>query len=336
VGKEQYISLIAKQLSNELNSAELRELNHWLSGNSESQDALADFKDIWSSVSSYKAAATFDSSAAFAKFSQKYDISSDSKEVQTVDTQSTTTSSSLGASRILFIVLTAMALLLGGWFLSKNAAPSFTNEGMASLPIQLTKNASATLKPNSTLSFDKDKNQVNGLKGGAYFDLENLTKENALVLNLAHAQLEANNATLNIDNYKGEDLITSVEKGNVQIDIKDSKIDLKAGQSLIVNKNNGDHKITKAKVNDFLWEKGSIAFDNTPLDEAFALVEKFYGVEVIVSDNSKTSNAHITATILKDKSLNECLELIATITPMKITRSGKDGKVIHITDIQAK
>ena len=335
MGKEQYISLIAKQLSNELNSSELRELNIWLSGNSDSQDALADFKDIWSSVSTYKATASFDTDAAFSRFSEKYDISSDSKQENTSDTAIVESKANSSVSRIVLIVVTILALMVGAWFLNKEIVPSFKNDGFAALPIQLTENASATLKPNSSLSFNQDNNTVSSLTGGAYFDLEGVEKANSIALKLPNAKVQANNAILNVDNYDGEDLITSVKKGSVQVNLKENNINVDAGQALTINKESGQYTLSNAGKNDFLWETGTLAFDNTPLDEAFSLIEKFYGVEVNVQDSS-ISDAHITATILNDLSLNDCLELIASTVSMKITRSGKDGKVIHITDIKAK
>ena len=325
MGKEQYISLIAKKLNNELNIAELRELNGWLSSNSANPELLSDFQHIWDSVSSYKVAETFDSSAAFEKFSKKYDLTSET--VSTAPTKSV-----MSASKIVLIAITAVALFLGGYFLSSKLSPTFSNDQMAALPIQLTENASATLKPNTSLKFNANNLKVSKLDGGAYFNLE---KQNEPVrFDLSKTKLMANAAKLNLQNYEGKDLIADVEKGSVVLENGDETVVVSSGKKIVISKENGTYEVIDGNSdNAFDWSKGVLSFDNTPLFEVFRTIEQFYGVEIVVTDNSDVTG-HFTAINLKPKNLEEVLELLSTSRDMLIKQSGKDGRDIQISEIK--
>lgn len=323
MGKEQYISLIAKKLNNELNVAELRELNGWLSSNSENPELLSDFQHIWDSVSSYKAAETFDSSAAFSKFSQKYDLATQI----TSDVAKKSTSS----IKTIIIALTAIALFLGGYMLSSRLTPTFSNDQMAALPVQLTDNASATLKPNTSLKFNANNLVVSSLDGGAYFNLEK--QQVPLNFDLSKTKIMANAAKMNLQNYDGEDLIADVEKGSVTVEFNNKKEVVESGHKIIISKDNGSYSIIAGNSdNAFAWSNGVLSFDKTPLYEVFSTIEQFYGVTIEVTDDSNVSG-HFTAINMQPRNLEEVLELLSTSRDMHIKQSGKDGRDIEISEI---
>ena len=317
--------LIAKKLNNELNVAELRELNGWLSSNSANPELLSDFQHIWDSVSSYKVAEAFDSSAAFNKFSKKYDLTTES-------VSNTLPTSSISTAKIALVAITAVALFLGGYFLSNKLTPTFSNDQMVALPIQLTDNASATLKPKTSLKFNANNLKVSKLEGGAYFNLEK--QEEPLSFDLSKTKIMANAAKINVQNYKGNDLIADIEAGSVILEGNDNTEVVPSGKKVIISKETGDWEIIDGNSdNAFAWSKGILSFDNTPLKEVFKTIEQFYGVNIVVTDDLDLTT-HFTAINMKPGSLKEVLDLLSTSNEMIIEQSGLNGRDIRISEIK--
>ena len=74
-------------------------------------------------------------------------------------------------------------------------------------------------------------------------------------------------------------------------------------------------------------------FDNTPLVQVFDRIEKFYGVNVDVTDGSSMDNINFTATLSMSNNLNDCLTLLHESIDMTIRRKGL--RKIEISDIQS-
>ena len=334
MGKEQYISLIAKQLGDELNTSELRELNGWLSGNSANADIKSDFQHIWESVSSYKAAESFDSSSAFEKFSKKYDLSESAPKIAPISVGASGQSASY--FRKLAIAATAIALFLGGYFLSQKINPTFSNKTMAALPISLSQNASATLKPNTSLRYNSKKSKISSLNGGAYFNLANIDDSEPISFDVAKAAFTASNAKLNIENYEGQDIVADVEEGSVSVKVNNKEVLVKSGEKFILSKDNNSFTVMESNSsNAFSWSKGILSFDNTPLYQVFDDIEKFYGIEITVTDDSSLEDSHLTTAVnFKPKTLEECLDVVQTMIPMNISSPDGDRTKWEVSKIQ--
>ena len=69
-----------------------------------------------------------------------------------------------------------------------------------------------------------------------------------------------------------------------------------------------------------------------PLLEVFNSIERFYGVNIEVLDDSSVEG-HFTVSNMKPRSLNECLELLHSSIKMDIKRKGL--RKIEIRNIQA-
>jgi len=332
VGKEQYISLIAKQLGNELNTAELRELNGWLSDNSANADVLSDFQHIWKSVSSYKASESFDSSSAFEKFSKKYDLSD--AVPKTTPVKEVKPGHSTAFLRSISIITTAIAIFLGGYFLSQKINPSFSNETMAALPITLSPETTATLKPNTSLRYNSKQGKISALDGGAYFNLSKVDDASPVSFEIAKTAIVASNAKLNIENYDGQDFVTDVEEGTVKVKINNKEVTVKSGEKLIMSKDNNSFTVMESNSsNAFSWSKGILTFDNTPLYQVFDDIEKFYGVEIIVTDNSDQNAEGFNAEYYQPN-LEEVFEALSSSYSMNIVSPDGDPKKWEVSGIE--
>jgi len=332
VGKEHYISLITKKLNNELNTTELRELNNWLSASSGNAELVSEFKNVWGSVASYKASTVFDVDSAYSDFINKYNIPASgtvSTPVNTAQPQG------LSITRLFFAALTALALIYGGVKLSEKIAHSVSNEGLAALSLPLSPQSNATLAPNSSLHFDKKNFELSNLDGQVYLELGEEKGSQPLRLNLKDVSANANNATLNIQRFKNENsLIADISTGSVLFKVNDEKINLTEGKRLYYKEGSKEVEVLDSDAKAFEWKKGILSFDNTPLDEAFSSIEKYYGVNITITDDSNLDDIHFNAFNLKSVTLDECLEMLRASIDMKMTRRGI--KEIEISEIKSK
>lgn len=325
MGKEHYITLITKQLNSELSTTELKELNLWLSASSGNTNVASDFKEIWNSVSSYKSSTSFDVDKAYNDFIAKYDIHSTNVDTKTI-------SGGISLIRLFFAGLTALALIFGGLKLTDKINTTVSSDALASRTISLTANSTATLAPNTSLQYDREDFTINNLAGQVYLDLEDQNK--SLSIGFDNATVDASGAILNIQNYKEDNkIVADVEKGSVSFNVNNERLELTAGKQLTLINGSDTPTIKNSNQSAFAWKKGMISFDNTPLDEVFTSLEKFYGVEIEVVDDSQT-NGHFTAVNFKPASLDECLEMLVASIHMEIER--KDMTHIEVRNIKAK
>ncbi len=330
VGKDHYISLITKQLKNELNTSELRELNLWLSASSGNAEMISDFKNIWNSVGTYKSSTTFDVEKAYNDFLKRYGISPSSAPKLGSQVDSSRGTSAL---RLMLAAITAFAIIFGGFKLADKLKGSVSNETLAAMPISLSPGSTATLAPNSSLYYDKKNFEIRDLQGQLYLELNEGDPNKSLRLDLDDVTAKAQNATLNIQRFKKDkSIIADVADGSVTFKVDDERIVLEQGKRLMYTEGE-DLKLIDSDANALSWKKGRLSFDNTPLLEVFDSLEKFYGVEITIVDDSKT-DAHFTAINLQPTDLNQCLELLASSIDMNIKRVGL--KKIEVSAISPK
>ena len=169
------------------------------------------------------------------------------------------------------------------------------------------------------------------MEGRAFFDISE--KGNSINLNLDDVHANAKGALFNLQKYEDEKrIVADVEKGSLSVSIKDDRHTIGQGKRFIYDEETQTTTIITADAFASDWRKGQISFDNTPLDEVFVAIEKFYGVDIDVIDDSAVTGHHLTATDFKPENLNDCLELVASIVDMNISRKGKS---IEISNIKA-
>ena len=141
-------------------------------------------------------------------------------------------------------------------------------------------------------------------------------------------------ASFNVQNFSDEDQsIIDVQSGLILFQTENKIIQLGEGERIILNESTGKiSKLRTPKLNPFEWHKGILTFNNTPLEEVFNSIERFYGVDIEVVDGSPATS-HYTVSNMKPGSLNECLELLHSSIIMDITRKGL--RKIEIRNIES-
>lgn len=379
MNKDFYISLIARKLGNELNTAQLRDLNTWLSSSKDNAATLEDFKKVWKVSENYKREFRPDTDSAFEKFTRKYDIpKSDTATLQSFAKKKVNLS-------IWYILLALVALTLFTvyYFNNRVAGNRIFNENMTNMTLQLDELSELTIAPNSSFRNGKSKpidgeilddyaslftiletrksektinessNEylaiaslfepaeknfiIEDFSGQGFFELKSVNERQAFLGLGSGISVGTRDADFNIQNYTDEErVIIDVQNGTlVFYDGNNNAYIINAGERAAYEKKNKKLiSLEKPKVNPFKWHTGVLIFNNTPLDEVFDKIEKFYGVEVIITDGSSTDNINFNTTLSMSDNLNDCLDLLHESIEMTIKRKGL--RRIEISDILAK
>lgn len=136
--------------------------------------------------------------------------------------------------------------------------------------------------------------------GEAYFDI-NRDENRPFVIDARGFEVRVLGTSFNVKAYEDEeDFSITVESGKVQVavDNKEEKIfTLTKNQKLTFSAEDGNFRIDEVNPElELSWRKGILRFDSTPFKEVEKVLERWYGVEVVIKDrglyNKSLSGIH--------------------------------------------
>ncbi len=93
---------------------------------------------------------------------------------------------------------------------------------------------------------------------------------------------------------------------------------LNPGDRAVIEKSSGQSTISNQKINKYIaWHTGKLVFENTPMSEVALMLERWYGVDVVIED-SGILNYRFTTTF-ENESLFQVIELLGLSSPIRIT-----------------
>ena len=366
MNKELYISLISRQLSSELNTSQLQNLNSWLSKSKDNANLLSEFKQTWDATASYKQTLAIDVDSSFASFKNKFNIPTSQTTVLPAKPSN--------LKRNLLLALLLLLLLSMGAIYISITSDNIVNDKHEALQTFADSNTEITLSPNSTYKLGNKSAITTSTEGELTSILNSKTQNSDKALFYGHKvnskefaqnltvesmsgqafvdlnddefkfigldggrSLGAQNASFNIQNYADDNMtVVDVQSGKVMFfDNNGEAFVINEGQRAIYDKTTG--KLLKAEnptVNPFKWHKGILVFNDTPLNEAFLLLERFYGVNIDIDHVSSLENKNFTATFPISSDLDDCLQLINTSFKMDIERL--NTRTIKISNVQGE
>ncbi|SIO09973.1 FecR family protein [Chitinophaga niabensis] len=172
------------------------------------------------------------------------------------------------------------------------------------------------------------------LKGEAYFEVET-NQEKPFSVNAGGLITTALGTSFNIatPSYSDSSIHVSLISGKVAVSAEDtavafSKILLPGNR--ISYRNNREYKestFTPGEATD--WKEGKLIFDNTPLDEVFAKLQRRYGQAFILTDKAIAAK-RMTATFPLQVSLELVLKKMSFVQRISYSQKG-DSTFVHIT-----
>ena len=319
--KQDYISLIAKGLTNEINLKETETLNSMKSSDQDFSSTYDDLQEIWEAAGDYSPNVTFDSATAYDKFAAKYQIPTDY-----------TKSSNSNFKRILLTTVIAALLLSSSLFVYFNYAQpdSITNKS-AQVETVVHNDDKVTLSPGATIAFNDD-GSVEDVKGNVFFE-----NNEDLNYKLKGETLVSEGASFNLSKEEGSnELRLDVKDGSVKLVGEDGQEEvISSNTSVILNLDNGTRNTLDASAsnNYLLWTSNKLSFNHTNIDVVFNEMETFFGITIKV-DGDVPSDCHLTAPIVQKASASSLFELLNTAVDFSVTQTG-DGE-FQVSSITCK
>lgn len=153
--------------------------------------------------------------------------------------------------------------------------------------LELSDGTKVTLNAKSKLefptSFDQsDHRKVKLIYGEAYFEVTPAIENNnkRFIVENLNQSIEVIGTSFNIENYKKEEVVTTLVEGEINLLHGNNKIVMAPGQQSVVNKQNLEG-VRDVEVYDYVaWKDGMFLFKDKPLEDIFNVLSRWYDIEV--------------------------------------------------------
>ncbi len=323
---ENIYTLIAKSLTGTLNEQETAELESWKLESRENRKEYDDFVSVWSQSASMAMPSAIDHQNALSRIREKSGIGSTSKRWINWAIQ---------AAAVL-----VMSLIFSGIYSywNRENAGQISYDQSSSLVYQEVKAAFGTqakveladgtkvfLNSGSKLrfpqTFDNQQQRNVELDGEGYFEV--VKKESQpFVVRTNSINVKVLGTVFNVDAYADNQAVrVALVEGKVMLQDgsgKQSKdlMDLLPNQ--VATLDLAANSLSKADMPDLYkytaWINGRIVFFGDPIQTVVKKLEKWYNVEIVISDK-KLENYSFTGTFI-DESLEQILNILSLTSPM--------------------
>lgn len=134
--------------------------------------------------------------------------------------------------------------------------------------------------------FDEKSREIEIL-GEAYFSVERDEKRPFNIKVKDHT-VRVLGTSFSIKSYDEEDFSVTVESGTVSVELNQDDLTpvvLTKGEKLVFNPETEDIQVLTVNSEDELsWRKGILRFDATPMTEVEKILERWYGIDLIIED----------------------------------------------------
>lgn len=325
--------MISRYLSKEATPEEIKELESWVSINSENKKSFLAQKNIWEVTHP-----AFDP--------DKIDVDSAQRRVMKQilhRNQSISIRFKLSflhywqqMAAILFLPL----LILSAYLYFK-PAPSivethqelFTPYGTWSV-INLPDGSKVWLNAGSSLKYPtqfNDRQRVVLLQGEAYFEVES-DREHPFIVETKELTIKATGTAFNVNAYTSDNMAAvTLVKGKVAVTLDKKKtIPLSAGEKIDYNPITSLYNVNKTNTYKWCsWKDGILIFRDDPLEYVFKRLGQTYNVEFILKDTELGKYSY--KATFEGESLNEILRLLEMSAPIRCkevsNRNNNNGKL---------
>ncbi len=177
-------------------------------------------------------------------------------------------------------------------------------------------NSESTIK--YTLPFVRKTRKVE-LIGEAFLEVEP-NKKSPFIIQSDNIKVNVVGTKFNFKSYPEDNNIeVTLKEGKINLNIldgskKSNNIELKPSEHFNYNKKTIKASITTTEIEKFIrWRNNILVFENTPMSELEKTLERWYGVEITISD--KEIEEYRFTTTFENESLHQVLELLELSSP---------------------
>ncbi|NML19738.1 DUF4974 domain-containing protein [Pseudoflavitalea sp. G-6-1-2] len=232
------------------------------------------------------------------------------------------------------LVITAgIAATVGGVYLmnKKEAAPKpamsvSSTERSEYRFLLLPDSTEVWLNAASTLEYPADFGKSNRnvyLSGEAYFDVKHQAQQ-PFIIHTGKIATTVLGTAFNIKAYADLSNVTvAVSRGKVKVQYLDKEVaTLTTGQQVRVNNNGSGIADKRSGLQQVAaWQQGKLAYDDEPVSEIVADLERVYNVSIDVT-NDTVSNMRISTSFNRQTGVEKALEILCRLTDAALKQEG--------------
>lgn len=166
------------------------------------------------------------------------------------------------------------------------------------------------------------------LKGEAYFVVAK-NKNRPFVVNLNGPSIRVLGTSFNVEAYpENDDIKVNLDEGRINLKLlSDVEVPVSPGECVVYNKNTKSYLVNRNTDTgaSSVWKSNVISFNDTPLDEVFSRLGRWYNVDFEVEDDIP-SDLHITL-VSRHTLIEKVLEDLAKISPLFFRYDEQSAKV---------
>ncbi len=339
------ISLLHKQLTDQLESADRQLLLDWLANSSKNVDVQNEVSQVWDMSKNYRPSFTPDVDKGFERFSQRIKAEDEESIIKEPPNKAPL---KLSFVKKWMKYAAAVVILLGCfaiWQLTQNA---IVNQQLVSTiddeikNLQLIDGSSVWLNEKSTLQFPdkfRGENRIVNLEGEGYFEIAS-NKKQPFIIKGGEADIKVIGTAFNFN--------TDIGKGIMEIEVKEGIVELTpvgSSESLFLTKNEKGFydsvnkkilpkEILKISNADYFVTK-KYSFVNSKYSFVFEILQKVYNVNFEFSDPN-LSECLLTSPIeFNNQNLNATIEILESVYEHKNLSIEPIGKETYLIKADA-
>jgi ferric-dicitrate binding protein FerR (iron transport regulator) len=290
--EEKNLNKIAKYLSDNSSSEEREDLFAWVKEKPANKQLLEDSMELWEQVEASSATFQPKTDAAWEKMEARLNKARGAAPA-TDTSEAIIRPISFFKPWMKLAVAAVILLAFGIWFLQPEFDENWMNQQTIAgekTTIDLPDGSKIWLNQNSKVKYEKlfDKRIVY-LEGEAFFEVQKKNGKPFEVI-AGDSKTTVLGTAFNVRAYPKENKVElAVEEGKVAFAAEETPNDnalLVAGEYATYTKSSQEiEKEEMTKLNAAAWKKGTLRFKNTQMDEVIESLERYYDIEIEVSDN---------------------------------------------------
>ena len=321
----EYLNLITKKLSGEINADEEQKLQLWLDSSADNREVYASYERTWKEMDRVQDKTSREIDQEWSRLEGVLDFS---EEAQDSKERSLFSSS--------YRIAAAIALFLIAGFVAYYFINTGGNEQLVALvetqAIELSEGSVVTVNSNSKLTYPKefkeDRRQVE-LSGEAFFEIAEDPKR-PFIIDAGEVWVEVLGTSFNVKAYEHlSEIEVTVSSGRVAIYPKErpnERVVLVKGQKAVFYRSNT--KI-EAALNDDInfasWKTKQIIFEDTPMPEVVRIINEIYKSDIrLIGD--QLVDCPVTTTF-DNQSLESILNVLESTLELTIEQDGQEVEI---------
>jgi len=318
--------LLLSYLLGEAGKDEIKQVEDWLKLSGKNKKRLGDYEAVWTEAGKLTPnPVAVDSQSAWKKMSDRIDnFEKEKSKANIIPLRS-------GLIWFSTSVAAAILLIIGFYQIFLKSDLSIQNLQIASVKEiiidTLPDGTNITLDTNSIVTYPErfaENERRMKLEGEAFFTVEP-NKEKPFIIEAGNAFIEVLGTSFNVKAYKNSDLFVIVTEGKVKLFTVDPlsldtlSMVLKAGES---GKVSSEEKkpvfVAEQSPDAIFWMNNTLIFDDTDLKMVFKLLEKYYHVNIKVSD--KRIYECRLSTTFSNNTIDEIIDVIVATFEFEFTK----------------